>query len=82
MQILCNEINKEHSKETKPRRGPTLHHLRYSYIWFNEQAGIPRKDSMMYTGHQTEATYQYYSISNEDSQKLLDEKRKKLLEQK
>ena len=28
--------------------GPTLHDLRFSYIWLNEQLGISRKDTMAY----------------------------------
>ncbi|MCB2168435.1 MAG: tyrosine-type recombinase/integrase [Deltaproteobacteria bacterium] len=65
--------------ELKYPSGPTLHDLRYSFVWANEQAGIPRKDTMAYTGHQTESMYQYYSISNEESQENLNKKRKEYI---
>lgn len=68
------------TNEMKYKRGPTLHDLRYSYVWANEQAGIPRKDTMAYTGHQTQSMYDYYSISNEVSQENLNKKRKEYID--
>ena len=51
----------------------TPHDLRHTRVVLNELAGIPRKLTMMQTGHQSQTTHDYYNTASKVDQKRIIE---------